>query len=31
MKFIVCASILSAALFKLIDAACAGPYAQCGG
>jgi cellulose 1,4-beta-cellobiosidase len=31
MKFIVCASILSAALFKLTDAACAGPYAQCGG
>jgi len=31
MKFIVCASILSLGLFKLADAACAGPYAQCGG
>jgi cellulose 1,4-beta-cellobiosidase len=31
MKFIVCASILSATLFKLANAACAGAYAQCGG
>ncbi|KAG4102374.1 cellobiohydrolase [Neocallimastix lanati (nom. inval.)] len=31
MKFFVCASILSATLFKLANAACAGPYAQCGG
>eukprot|EP00833_Pecoramyces_ruminatium_P002459 jgi/Orpsp1_1/1176491/evm.model.c7180000057811.1 len=31
MKFIVCASILSAGIFKYVDAACGGAYAQCGG
>ncbi|ORX46614.1 1,4-beta-D-glucan-cellobiohydrolase [Piromyces finnis] len=31
MKFIACASILSVGLFKLANAACAGPWAQCGG
>ncbi|OUM60883.1 carbohydrate-binding module family 1 protein, partial [Piromyces sp. E2] len=31
MKFSVCASIISLTLFKYANAACAGPYAQCGG
>nr|AAR08200.1 CelA [Neocallimastix patriciarum] len=31
MKFIVFASILSSGIIKLSNAACGGPYAQCGG
>ncbi|ORX46610.1 hypothetical protein BCR36DRAFT_220715, partial [Piromyces finnis] len=31
MKFLACASILSLGLFNFANAACAGPFAQCGG
>ena len=31
MKFSICASIISLTLFKYANAACSGPYAQCGG
>jgi len=31
MKYIVFASILTSGIIKLSNAACGGPYAQCGG